>query len=90
MSAPVFGDPIDIARARAQGPGRGRRKPGQPWADVRGAGPAGKTCKSCSLLGANGGCGKTYYKCTATKTTHGPGTDIRLKDPACILYKAAA
>lgn len=32
--------------------------------------------------------GRTYLKCTKTKLTHGPGTDVRLRWRACVLYEA--
>ena len=48
----------------------------------------GKTCKTCSLKRASGN-NRTYYKCRLVKQTHGPGTDIRLKSPACSYYTEA-
>ena len=85
---PIFGDPRWIAAAVAPGysKGKGGRKTGQPWAELRGPGPAGKTCKSCAFLINNGHGLRAYYKCGKVPVTHGPGTDIRLKDPACFLY----
>ena len=47
-----------------------------------GSGPAGKTCKDC--VHAEGwGANRTYWKCALVKHTSGPGTDIRLRTPAC-------
>lgn len=88
MANPIFGDPKWIAVAQAPGYSRGRggRRSGQPWADVRGAGPEGRTCRSCKFVKANR-CTKTFYKCGKAPITNGPGTDIRLKDQACILYE---
>jgi hypothetical protein len=49
-----------------------------------GTGPAGQTCGTCAKL-----CeiqySKKYFKCRVIMAawTHGPGTDIRKKDPAC-------
>lgn len=44
----------------------------------------GKTCRSCQHL-VRVSYGKTFYKCGLIRSqwTHGVGTDIRLKDPAC-------
>lgn len=88
-SVPVFGDERWIATAKALRHGRGRagRRPGQPWADIRGAGPEDKKCKTCRFLTCKGGTVKTFYKCGKAPITGGPGTDIRLKDPACMLYE---
>lgn len=50
-----------------------------------GTGPAGETCGTCQhYISVSGGAG-TYPKCLRTRAawTHGPGSDIRKKDPAC-------
>lgn len=49
-----------------------------------GTGPEGETCGSCAHYSVQR-YSKTYRKCALTKAawTHGPGTDIRAKDPAC-------
>lgn len=59
-----------------------RRRP--YWID-HGKGPEGKTCKSCRFL-TTVEFSKTYYKCGRQKITHGPGTQIAMRDPACKLY----
>ena len=57
----------------------------RPWAELLGAGPVGKTCGDCHYaVGMNRN--KTYWKCGRQIITRGPGTDIRLKDPACRLW----
>ena len=49
-----------------------------------GSGPAGETCKTCSLRRAKEtGSMKRYYKCRLVQPTSGGATDIRLKSPAC-------
>jgi hypothetical protein len=61
-----------------------RRRP--YWMDV-GKGPTEKTCGDCGHLTRNGRNGK-YFKCDRAPITHGPGTDIRMKDEACRLFEA--
>lgn len=49
-----------------------------------GTGPANETCSTCShFIRRLGG---RYFKCGLTRWTHGPGTDIRAKSPACKLW----
>jgi hypothetical protein len=53
-------------------------------------GPEGETCKSCEHSYKQGvRSGRGWYKCAIAqrKATHGAGTDIRLKDPACSRFK---
>ena len=87
MSAPVFGDPAAIRAAREYRASGSRR--GRPWADLAGPGPADETCGTCGFLRASGGTVKTYFKCGARKMTRGPGTDVRKRDPSCVLWKLA-
>lgn len=47
-----------------------------------GTGPAGESCRTCKHLGGHSR-GRRWYKCSLVKMTLGPGTDIRLKSPAC-------
>src|ERR1700744_4787804 len=49
-----------------------------------GSGPKGQTCGACSKL-CEVKYSKKYFKCHVIMKswTHGPGTDIRKKDPAC-------
>lgn len=51
-------------------------------------GPLAETCGTCANHVANDQWSKRYYKCKLVHWTHGPGTDIRLKDPACSLWRA--
>jgi len=83
---PIFGDPDWIALAatkRAPGQRAGAKRVGMAWWEVRGPGPEGKRCKECKHLARN----RRYYKCGLVEITHGPGTDIRLKDQACRLFE---
>lgn len=52
-------------------------------------GPADETCRTCRHAYGTGHGKKTYYKCAIAKraATNGPGTDIRLKDPACARWE---
>lgn len=51
---------------------------------LHGPGPTKAICKHCNLLlSSYGHTAKTYYKCTLSKMTHGPGTDWRVRWPAC-------
>jgi hypothetical protein len=56
-----------------------------------GTGPAGQTCGSCQKCSAIDYHNKRYYKCHVLMKywTHGPGTDIRKKDPACKSWEPA-
>lgn len=60
-----------------------RRRPW--WVDV-GPGPQGATCKRCKWL-RKVQFSKTYYKCGFQTITHGPGTQIAMKDPACRFFR---
>ena len=60
------------------------------YAQRPGSGPVGETCRSCAHATkwntdtAAGG----FWKCVLIKPTRGPGTDIRLKSPACAYWKS--
>lgn len=43
----------------------------------------GKTCGTCANCVHTGRKSHGYYRCKLTKWTHGPGSDWRLKWPAC-------
>lgn len=53
-----------------------------------GGGPAGETCGSCGHRVSVVGGKKTFSKCALNKRnwTHGSGSDITRKDPACALW----
>ncbi|HEY0838287.1 MAG TPA: hypothetical protein VGE72_30555 [Azospirillum sp.] len=50
-----------------------------------GSGPEGETCGTCAHYTSVRHHDKTYPKCGRAQAawTHGPGSDIRRKDPAC-------
>ncbi len=51
-----------------------------------GSGPAGESCKTCACAYAVGRT-RNYWKCSLVKRTSGPGSDIRLKSPACSQWR---
>jgi hypothetical protein len=55
-----------------------------------GSGPEDETCGTCRHLARVHYHDKTYRKCGLMKHnwTHGPGSDIRRKDPACRWWEA--
>jgi hypothetical protein len=72
----LFGNEIVPA---ACGPKRSYAHPDRP-----GTGPKGQTCGTCCHRRATGNAGR-FWKCAVIQAawTHGPGSDLRLKDPAC-------
>lgn len=66
------------------------RSKDNPCVRVFGAGPNGKQCKTCIHLYTQGNVQGTYYKCKKRGTpTGGPGTDHRVRWPACAKYEEA-
>lgn len=61
------------------------RKRGTATAAPIGTGPAGEFCRSCRHAIATGKTSKNYYKCNLVRHlwTHGAGSDIKLRWPAC-------
>ena len=54
------------------------------YASQPGLGPAGETCRTCTNATLHTiPSGKRFWKCALVTPTGGPGTDIRLKSPAC-------
>ena len=77
MTRDLFGDEIrKPVKHRVKG-----------YASRPGSGPAGETCRSCKHKTAHQ-YNRTYWKCGLVKPTAGPGTDIRLKSPACAYWIA--
>jgi hypothetical protein len=54
-----------------------------------GSGPAGETCRTCSHYAHKGTGNRSYPACGLMRAvwTSGPGTDIKAKSPACVLWK---
>lgn len=55
-----------------------------------GSGPTGETCGTCRNCIATGPHSRVYYKCKVLqfRWTHGPGTDIKKKTPACEMWES--
>jgi hypothetical protein len=90
----LFGNEISLDQARIlEAMGKKKRKTTQPkgYAAQPGSGPAGETCKTCTHSRPTGPGNHTYWKCELIRRawTHGPGTDIRLKAPACKFWEAS-
>ncbi len=87
----LFGETI-VERISEAKPGR---KPTQPngYAATPGTGPAGETCKTCEHKRSTGSmCARVYWKCALMEHawTGGPGSDIRMRSPACSRWSAHA
>jgi len=54
-----------------------------------GTGPEGETCGTCLSFRRIQYHDKTYFKCDLLREiwTHGPGTDVKFRSPACRLWK---
>lgn len=61
------------------------------YAALPGTGPAGETCGSCANLSGHT-MSRRYRKCALTRArwTGGPGSDVKVRSPACSKWKAKA
>ena len=71
---------------------RRRREKVSGYASEPGTGPEGETCGTCDYFRERH-YAKVYFKCgkivdSMDSGTHGPGTDIRKRSPACSFWKA--
>jgi hypothetical protein len=86
MATDLFGQPIADAELVQKQP-RSRRV--RPWkggyAAQPGSGPAGQRCNTCRHYQRVSGGNRAWPKCAlmAHAWTHGPGSDIKAKTPAC-------
>lgn len=100
----VNGEPLDIKALMQRGYQQrylerklcaGQRKPTvkNGYAAPPGTGPEGKKCKDCAHKNSmsNGGA-KHFIKCNLRRATwtHGEGTDILARSPACSKFEGAA
>lgn len=60
-----------------------RARPCRATPEPIGSGPAGETCGTCAHKTRVHYHDKCYLKCDLVEWTHGAGTDIRAKWPAC-------
>lgn len=63
-------------------------KPGG-YAGSPGSGPAGETCKTCENYTHVHYRDGVFRKCGLVQQTHGKGTDIQARAPACIHWEKA-
>ena len=79
----LFGQPLPAAPVKVAGQAKGYARP-------PGSGPAGQTCGTCRHAWRIGTYRKAFHKCEIIRHrwTHGPGTDILLKSPACSMWSA--
>jgi len=78
-----FGDQLDMLGGP---PAKFVKNPVHGYAARPGSGPAGESCRTCACSYSKA-LGKNYWKCSLVKATGGPGTDIRLKSPACSQWR---
>lgn len=90
----LFGGAIRIPTAEDFARPLPRRKPTvkNGYAATPGTGPQGKKCGDCEHYRTVVGGTKTHPKCWLNKPqwTHGPGSDILKRSPACRLFADAA
>lgn len=62
-----------------------------PTPALPGSGPEGQTCGTCRHKVSTGNGERRYLKCALMRPswTHGPGTDIRARWPACSHWETA-
>lgn len=91
MSADLFGEiPAGQPTAPSRGPNGGKHytRP-RGYAGSPGAGPEGKTCRHCASYTVVGGGAKSFPKCSRIRAncTHGRGSDILARSPACQYFE---
>jgi len=80
----LFGNDITLEEARAIMKRKGTQPKG--YAGTPGRGPEGEFCRTCDHA-YHREMSNRYWKCDLVKATCGPGTDIRLKAPACQFWR---
>ena len=68
---------------------KGKPTKASGYAYPPGSGPAGEFCRTCKFAVSVCGGARNFWKCELVRKgwTHGPGSDIRLKSPACSGWK---
>jgi hypothetical protein len=85
----LWGDPVVLHISESKSP----RKPTVPkgYAAQPGTGPKGETCRTCQHKASTGNShARVYWKCKLMRAvwTGGPGTDIKVRTPACKRWEA--
>ncbi|TPN03789.1 hypothetical protein FJ973_29540 [Mesorhizobium sp. B2-1-3] len=91
MMKDMFGNEVTVDEARRLL--KAKAKPQKRgYAAAPGTGPAGETCKSCVHYRSVNGGSRSFPKCDVMRASwsHGPGTDILAKAPACREWKPAS
>lgn len=80
--------PVDLLGQSLEPPKK-KTTQAKGYAGKPGRGPLGETCRSCLHYRRVGGGRRAYPKCALcwANWTHGPGSDIRAKSPACQFWK---
>lgn len=89
MTLDLFGVPIDrCPEPCANAEGRRRVTRPRGYAAPPGSGPAGETCRTCAHYSGHR-TNKIFRKCGLLRSvwTHGPGTDILARSPACARWE---
>jgi len=81
----LFGEVVTEPENRAT---RRKKHQANGYAAPPGSGPTGETCKTCINAHNLPRGARSYWKCLCVKPTHGTGTDIRLKSPACRYWRS--
>ena len=90
MTTDLFGQPDTQREPTAPGTPQKRKTPkANGYAARPGSGPQGETCGTCQHLVRVAGGNKSYRKCgfARAKWTHGPGSDIQSRAPACLMWQ---
>ncbi len=80
----------EAARKEGRSPKYRRSGPlkANPMLVAYGPGPEGARCGTCVQFDVQGGVAGRYFKCRLRGITSGPGTDHRVRWPACGRYEA--
>ncbi len=88
MALDLLGDPIPAPLSELEEKRAKRRRADRPkgYAAPPGSGPSGEFCRSCQHA-KRSPFHAAFWKCGLIRPTKGPGTDIRLKSPACARWE---
>lgn len=85
----LFGNPVDELTLPAHRDKPKKKYTPNGYASRPGSGPVGESCGTCENAVKRNGGRRYYWKCMlmAKVWTASYGTDIRLKSPACALWR---